>query len=387
MNQTKPLSHLTVLDFSAVYAGPICSRLLADCGANVIKIEATGAGDLTRGPKGTSRVFSHFNAGKQSIALDLKHAEGQQIAHKLLASADVVIENFRPGVMAQFGLDYARVSKQRPDLVYCSISGFGQEGPMAQRAAYAPIAHAASGFDIAHARNQRDPNADPSVWGIMIADMLTGTYAFGAIQTALIGRTQSGKGDYIDVTMLESMMSLIPGQIQLAQIPDAPPARGFHPVRTQDGFVMICIVSGKNLRTLCKAMERLDMLDDPRFAFGEHFKNQPLFLQEIESWSSRLTTDACEHALNATGVPCSRYNSPEDLFDHPQIQERQSFTEQQDEYGAFLIQNAPFKFTGVNTATSSETPSLGEHTDRILAGLLKYSAADIERLRGLGAIG
>jgi crotonobetainyl-CoA:carnitine CoA-transferase CaiB-like acyl-CoA transferase len=150
---------------------------------------------------------------------------------------------------------------------------------------------------------------------------------------------------------------------------------------------MICIVSGKNLRTLCKAMERLDMLDDPRFAFGEHFKNQPLFLQEIESWSSRLTTDACEHALNATGVPCSRYNSPEDLFDHPQIQERQSFTEQQDEYGAFLIQNAPFKFTGVNTATSSETPSLGEHTDRILAGLLKYSAADIERLRGLGAIG
>jgi CoA:oxalate CoA-transferase len=387
MNQTKPLAHLTVLDFSAVYAGPICSRLLADCGANVIKIEATGAGDLTRGPKGTSRVFSHFNAGKRSIALDLKHAEGQRVAHQLLGSADVVIENFRPGVMKQFGLDYASVAKSRPDLVYCSISGFGQQGPMAQRAAYAPIAHAASGFDIAHARIQRDPNADPSVWGIMIADMLTGTYAFGAIQTALLGRTQSGKGDYIDVTMLESMMSLIPGQIQLAQIPNAPPARGFHPVRTLDGFVMICIVSGKNLRTLCKAMGREDMLEDPRFAFGEHFKNQPLFLQEIENWSSQLSTDACELALNATGVPCSRYNSPEDLFEHPQVKVRQSFTQQQDEYGAFLIQNAPFTFAGVNTSTSSETPALGQHTDEILGSVLGYSAADIGRLREAGAVG
>jgi crotonobetainyl-CoA:carnitine CoA-transferase CaiB-like acyl-CoA transferase len=387
MNQTKPLAHLTVLDFSAVYAGPICSRLLADCGANVIKVEATGAGDLTRGPKGTSRVFSHFNAGKQSIALNLKQAEGQRVAHQLLESADVVIENFRPGVMQQFGLDYANVVKARSDLVYCSISGFGQKGPMAQRAAYAPIAHAASGFDIAHARGQRDPNADPSVWSIMIADMLTGTYAFGAIQTALLGRTQSGKGDYIDVTMMESMMSLIPGQIQLAQIPDAPPVRGFHPVRTQDGFVMICIVSGKNMRTLCEAMERPDMLNDPRFAFGEHFKNQPLLLQEIENWSTQLSTDACEQALNATGVPCSRYNSPEDLFDHPQLQVRQSFTEQQDEYGAFLIQNAPFTFTGVNTATSCETPTLGQHTDEILGNVLKYSAEDIAQLRKVGAIG
>lgn len=383
----KPLSHIKVVDFSAVYAGPICSRMLADCGANVIKVETTGAGDLTRGPKGKSRVFCHFNAGKRSIAVDLKHPEGRKIALELIASADVLIENFRPGVMKQFGLDYATVKQTRPDLVYCSISGFGQQGPFAQRAAYAPVAHAASGFDMAHMQTQLQPDADPAIWGIMIADMLTGSYALGAIQTALLGRTQSGLGEHIDVTMLESMMTLIPAQVQNAQIPNAPAPRGFQPVRTKDGFVIICIVSNKNMRCLCEAMQRPDMLQDERYTFGQHFKNHDLFIAEIERWSSQLDTVACEQALNEFSVPCSVYNRPQDLFDHPQIVSRQAFTEQQDEYGTFVIQNAPFQFASVNIATASETPALGQHTDEVLAAELGYVAADIQRLRQAGVVG
>ena len=386
MTQSKPLSHLKVLDFSAVYAGPICARLLSDCGADVIKIETLGSGDMIRGPNGTTRVFSHFNAGKRSIALDLRRVEAQEITRQLLIDTDVVIENFRPGVMQKFGLDYGTVKALNPTLVYCSISGFGQQGPFAQRAAYAPIAHAASGFDVAHMRTQQQANAEPSVSSIMIADMLTGSFAFGAIQTALLGRERSGQGDFIDVSMLESMMSLIPGQVQLAQIPNAPSSNGFHPIRTSDGFVMICIVSSKNMRRLCEAIDRVDLLTDPRFANGEHFKNTKAFIEEIQQWSKSRSAQACESALNKFGVPCSLYNTPEDLFDHPQVLFRQAFTEQQDEDGIFKIQNAPFKLANIDISTSQLSPKLGQHTDEILSHVLKLADDEIRNLRLNGII-
>jgi len=381
MNQSKPLGHLKVIDFSAVYAGPICTRLLSDCGADVIKIETPGMGDVIRGPKGTSRVFAHFNAGKKSIAIDLKTPDGQKVAIELVKDADVVIENFRPGVMQQFGLDYESLKLIKPDLIYCSISGFGQTGPFAQRAAYAPIAHAASGFDIAHMRSQDDDEIEPSIWGIMIADMLTGSYAYGAIQTAIIGRYQSGRGEYIDVTMLESMMSLIPAQIQSAQIDRPPQGGGFHPVRTSDGFLMICVLSGKNMRGLCEAIDRLDILEEDRFSSSQRFKHMNEFVAEIESWSRKRLALECEEILNRFGVPCSIYNAAEDLFDHPQIVSRNVFTEQEDEYGMFKIQNAPYSFASVDISTSAKSPGLGEHTDQVLSEMLGYEAGRIAKLR------
>ena len=382
MSQTKPLAHLKIIDFSAVYAGPICTRLMSDCGADVIKIETPGLGDVIRGPKGTSRVFSHFNAGKKSVAVDLKTPEGQKMAKALVADADVVVENFRPGVMKQFDLDYQSLSAVKPDLVYCSISGFGQKGPFAQRAAYAPIAHAAGGFDITHMRSQGEEEVEPSIWGIMIADMLTGSYAYGAIQTALLGRQQTGKGEYIDVTMLESMISLIPGQMQGAQIENAPKGGGFHPVRTNDGHLMICILSGKNMQGLCEAINRQDMLGDARFSSSQRFRHMKEFVAEIESWSLHLSALECEEALNRYGVPCSVYNAAEDLFDHPQILSRNVFTEQQDEYGMFKIQNAPYIFASVDISTSNESPRLGEHTDQVLSQYLGYGEDQISSLRG-----
>jgi len=381
----KPLGGLKVVDFSAVFAGPICTRLLSDCGADVIKVEPPVGGDVIRGPYGRSRLFAHFNAGKKCVALNLAMAEAQELARELIADADVVVENYRPGIMAKFGLDYDSLKDEFPGLVYCSISGFGQTGPQVHRAAYAPIAHAASGFDHVHQQDQPDAEAPPPVWGIMVADMLTGSYAHGAILTALLGKERHGRGEYIDVTMLESMMMLIPTQIQFAQIDNPPTVAGFRPVLCKDGFVMICIVSGKNLKCLADTIGKPELAKDDRFQLGARNNNADAFFAEIEAFTSQYTVDEAERLLNDGGVPCSRYNSPADLFSHPQLIERSSFTTFEERTNSFLIQNAPFLLRSVDISTNPTNPALGEHTLEVL-GRSKDKEA-LEALRSQGVIG
>jgi crotonobetainyl-CoA:carnitine CoA-transferase CaiB-like acyl-CoA transferase len=357
--------------------------MLSDNGADVTKIEPLGVGDTVRA---NTRIFSHFNAGKKSIQIDLSSNQGQDIAHKLIDDSDVVIENYRPGVMERFGLDYASIKERCPHVVYCSISGFGQTGPDAQRAAYAPIAHAASGFDISHMRSQLDDNPRPAASGIMIADMLTGAYAYGAIQTALLGRMTSGKGDYIDVTMLESTMMLIPGQQQMAQITDPPQIGGFQPVAASDGFIMLCIVSEKNFSGLAEAIQRPDMLTDERFAKGMRFLNMAEFVAEIELWSTHRDVSECERILNQHGVPCSRYNTPADLFDQPQLAHRGTFRPMQDSDGTFMIQNLPYQYASFDNSTSDESPDPGQHTDWVLEHRINLDATAIAALRTDGVV-
>ena len=386
MSKSKPLDGYKVVDFSAVFAGPICSRFLRDCGAEVIKVESPGVGDITRGVNGITPVFAHFNAGKRSIAVDLKQSAGQSLVTQLISDADIVIENFRPGIMAKFGLDFENLQPENPELVYCSISGFGQSGPYVNRAAYAPIVHAASGFDSVHAQSQQGPNEDevirPSNWEIMVADILTGSYAFGAIQTALLGRERGGGGSYIDVSMMESMMTLIPAHIQSAQMEQPALIGRFFPVKVKDGFVMACVVSDKNLECLAAAIGRPDLLEDPRFVRGPRTENFYLLAEEIEHWSVSLSARECEEALNRAGVPCSLYQQVDDLFAHPQVVERNSFSSIHDDVlGDFLIQNMPFKLAGTDSAAASWAAKLGEHTDEILIESLQLKPAEIESLR------
>jgi|TARA_B110000879_G_scaffold105418_1_gene142074 CoA:oxalate CoA-transferase len=386
MSKSKPLDGYKVVDFSAVFAGPICSRFLRDCGADVIKVESPGVGDLTRGVNGITQVFAHFNAGKRSIAVDLKQPAGQSLVKQLISDADIVIENFRPGIMAKFGLDFESLQPDNPELVYCSISGFGQSGPHVNRAAYAPIVHAASGFDSVHAQSQQGPKEDevmrPSNWEIMVADILTGSYAFGAIQTALLGRERGGGGSYIDVSMMESMMTLIPAHIQSAQMEQPALIGRFFPVKVKDGYVMACVVSDKNLECLAAALSRPDLLEDPRFVRGPRTENFYLLAEEIERWSASLSAAECEEALNRAGVPCSLYQQVDDLFAHPQVVERNSFSSVHDEVlGDFLIQNMPFKLAGRDSTAASWAAKLGEHTDEILSERLHLKPADIEKLR------
>ena len=386
MSKRKPLDGYKVVDFSAVFAGPICSRFLRDCGADVIKVESPGVGDLTRGVDGITPVFAHFNAGKRSIAVDLKQPAGQSLVKQLISDADIVLENFRPGIMAKFGLDFESLRAKNPELIYCSISGFGQSGPYVNRAAYAPIVHAASGFDSVHAQSQQGSNEDavmrPNNWEIMVADILTGSYAFGAIQTALLGRERGGGGSYIDVSMMESMMTLIPAHIQSAQMEQPALIGRFFPVKVKDGFVMVCAVSDKNLECLAAALDRPDLLKDPRFVRGPRTENFYLLAEEVERWSVSLSAAECEEALNRAGVPCSLYQQVDDLFAHPQVVERNSFADIHDDVlGDFLIQNMPFKLSGTDNAAASWAAKLGEHTNEILSERLNFKPAEIESLR------
>ena len=253
----RPLDGIRVLDFTAVVSGPYCTRLLADMGATVIKVEADG-GDLLRHAvplsAAGSRYFAAFNAGKQSIVIDLKAPSGAAIARELAAKCDVVVENFRPGVMEKLGLGYDALADANPALVYCSISGFGQTGPMRDWPAYAPIVHALSGFDHVFTQCQ-DDRSEPPITGIQVADVLTGAFAFGAIQSALIKRFRTGRGDYIDATLIESAMALVTGDLQMPQIETDTRIQTFKAVRANDGFVMPVILTEKAFETLCSIVD------------------------------------------------------------------------------------------------------------------------------------
>src|ERR1700758_695574 len=288
------LDSLRVLDFTTTIAGPHCTRLLADLGAEVIKIEAP-EGDMmrTRPPlrNGASTSFGQLNAGKKSITLDLKSPRAVEAVRRLVATADVVVENFRPGVMRRFGLDYDALAPIKPELIYCAISGYGQTGPSSQLPAYAPVIHAASGYDLAHMAYQGEQRR-PDYCGIYIADVLTGTYAFGAILTALYQRQLTGQGQLIDVSMLESMLSLTLSEIQLAQFPIAPPGRPvFGPIATKDGWLNLSVASERTFQNLAAAAGRRDWIDDPRFAkYPDRRANWGQLIDELEVWSKGLSS-------------------------------------------------------------------------------------------------
>lgn len=382
MLHSKPLAGFKVVDFSAVYAGPICARFLLDCGAEVIKIEPPGIGDITRGVDGMAPAFAHFNAGKRSVAIDLKLAQGQSLVRDLIRQADILIQNFRPGIMQKFGLDYDSLKQEQPDLVYCSISGFGQSGPWVDRAAFAPIVHAASGFDAVFAQGQDNKEKRPPNWEIMVADILTGSYAFGAVQTALLGRERTGQGEHLDVSMMDAMMTLIPAQLQAAQMEEPLPIGRFYPVKTSDGFVMVTPISNKIFHSLCELLQRPELLQDPRFVFGPRTRHFRELAEEVEKWSAQLSTEECVSALNSAGVPCSAYAEPDELFAHPQVVERQSFsTVENDRLGRFLIQNMPIKFQHMDNSASPWVASLGEHSDEVLKTSLGLDTTTIAELR------
>ena len=263
------LGGLRVLDFTTTIAGPHCGRMLADLGAEVVKIEAP-EGDMmrTRPPlrAGASTSFGQLNAGKKSVVLDLKSPRGVEAARRLVATAGVVVENFRPGVMRRFGLDYPAMKEIKPDIVYCAISGYGQTGPSAELPAYAPVIHASSGYDLAQIAHQEEARR-PDYCGIFIADVLTGTYAFGAIMTALYRRQLTGEGQMIDVSMLESMLTLTLSEIQAAQFPVTPPGRPiFGPIATKDGYIMLAIASERTFQNLAAASGHPGWTSDLRFA-------------------------------------------------------------------------------------------------------------------------
>jgi crotonobetainyl-CoA:carnitine CoA-transferase CaiB-like acyl-CoA transferase len=367
---TKSFAGLRVLDFSTTIAGPHCARMLADMGAEVIKIETSeGETMRTRPPlrNGCSTVFGQLNVGKKSLVLDLKSPQGTEVIRRLVAGADILVENFRPGVMRRLKLDWARLGELNPKLIYCSISGYGQTGPSAELPAYAPVIHAASGYDMAHLSYQPG-RSRPDYCGVYHADVLTGTYAFGAIASALYQRQLTERGQHIDVSMLESMLTLTLSELQWSQFAVAPTSRPmFGPIQTSDGYVMVAIASEKTFQGLMKVIGHPEWVSDPRFAkYADRRNNWAHLMDGVEAWSRTVTTARCLVALNGEGVPSSAYRTVAEALEDPQIAHRRAISEVEDDGGAFRVLNLPFRMSGADVSAGKRISTLGEHTRALL---------------------
>jgi crotonobetainyl-CoA:carnitine CoA-transferase CaiB-like acyl-CoA transferase len=384
------LSGVRVLDFSFVMSGPYCTRLLADLGADVIKVESTH-GDLTRNRPplrdGKSSYYAALNCGKRSIVLDLKHAGARDIIHRLIGQIDVVVENFRPGVMKRLGLDHATLSSLNPRLVYCSISGFGQGASGDGKGAYAPTLHALSGYDRAMASYQPGGERPPNT-GIFVGDVLGGSLAFGAIQAALLQRERTGRGDLVDLSLLDSMLSLLVCELQESQFPEQPRHFVYEPTRANDGWLMVAPTTQDNFAALCEATGHREWLTDPRFATGgARQRHWTALLRELDGWAGQRSVAACERVLDAHRVPCSRYLDVAEAMKLPSVVERGTRCEVEDGAGAFAIAGTPFRMNEGNAGPRAHLPALGEDGPKVLEQLLAMNRAQTDELRASGVLG
>ncbi len=393
-NAAEPLlAGITVLDFTRVLAGPYSTRLLADLGADVIKIERPGEGDEVRyvghqmdpERRDQSAYFARINAGKRSIAIDLANPGARAVVLDLLARADVVVENFAPGVMKKYALDYATLSAIRPDIVYCSVSGFGQTGPLSSMQAYAHLINAFSGLMELECGGSFAPRAS----NLQAADVLAGAHAFGAICAALIRQKRSGRGAYLDVSMLECMVAaddinyiaLLNGGAVERRVR---PGMVVHPVGGR--HVATQIGSGPAMwPRLVALMGRPDLEHDPRFATpADRRANWDELQVLIGEWLERYgSADAAVKALAAARVPVAPMMTAEEMIEHPHLLGREFFQElPHGAAGRVRVTAPPFHLDGAVVPPAGPAPHRsGEHTREVLAEVLGYDAARIEQLR------
>lgn len=385
-----PLQGIRVLDFSIMLAGPYCARLLADVGADVIKIEPPEGDDMRlRTPlrDGNSAYFGQLNAGKRSLALDLKSAEAIKLVHQLVGETDILVENFRPGVMDRLGLGYEALRQINPRLIYCSISGYGQTGPAAERAAYAMIVHAESGFDRSLMRYAGDRDR-PATGAIFVADVLGGIFGYSAIQTALVQRQRTGVGQRIDVALMDCMLNLLVYELQEAQFPIHASRPTYGPVRTLDGDILIAPITPRNFTALCEVTGQTELAGDPRFStVPARGANWTAMMQVIEQWTERHTVEQCMTALEKAGVPSAVYRDPGAALTDPHLLQRGAFATIADRAGEFTGVNAPWKMSGADTAMKRDIPAVGAHRDEVLLQALGLSAHAIAGLAEAGAFG
>lgn len=384
------LKGIRVIDFTIVMSGPLATRALADAGADVIKVEAP-AGDVVRHRpphrEGLSTYFYAMNCGKRSTVLDLQTDEGKRIARRLIAQADVVVENFKPGVMKRLGLDYESLRADNPRLIYCSISGFGQTGPKAGTPAYAPVIHAASGYENAHTQYQRGTTR-PANNGIFLADVLGGLNAACAIQLALYERERSGLGQHIDVALMDSVLGMLIYEMQAAQFPPDRPRQVYEPVKSNDGFVMVAAVTPKNLEVLFDVIGYPQGKTDPRFAtIRAKESNWAALLEIIEGWTSQRSGLECETTLLAAGVPCSRYRTVGEAMADPQTQARGTLAQMGSGDGSFMVANPAYRMSRSRNEARPLLATLGQHTHEVLHEVLRCESAELQALSARGVLG
>ena len=391
------LEGIRVLDFSRVLAGPYCTMLLADLGAAVIKVEAPGVGDLSRGMEPhlddeTSGAFLTVNRNKTSIAVDLKSEEGRQVARRLMETVDVVIENFRPGVMKKFGLDYDSVKGDLPGLVYCSISGFGQTGPYATRGGFDLIAQGMSGLMSVTGV----PGSDPVKCGIPITDLGAGLFAVYGILAALVERSSSGSGQYVETSLFETGLGLqvweITENLYTGRIPQ--PTGSAHRLgapyqafRCSDGYITLGADSDRLWLTFCKVIDLPDLAHDRRFETNTgRMENLAALETAIEQRLSTRTRAHWLQLLEIAGIPAGPINTvPEALADPHTVARDMLVAQDHPQFGPLKTVGPVVKFSRTAASVRSVAPRIGENSVQVLteAG---FSEEEIGGLLGDGVV-
>ncbi len=407
--RTGPLEGLKVLDLSRVLAGPWSAQLLGDFGADVVKVERPGTGDDTRGwgppflrdaagaETADAAYFMSANRAKRSIALDLSAPQAQEIARRLAERADILIENYKVGGLAKYGLDYPTIRDINPHLIYCSITGFGQSGPYAARAGYDLIAQGAGGImSITGERDDR-PGGGPQKVGVAAADLMTGMYAATAILAALANRERTGRGQHIDIALLDTQVAWLANQAMNYLIGGTPPARagnehqnivpyGVFPAR--DGHFVLGIGNNTQFRKFCAVAGRSEIPDDPRFATNtDRVQNREPLISMLNDITCRRTMDEWIAALEPEGVPCGPINTIDRVFAHPQIEARDMRVTIPHSLGIEVDYPAnPIKFSETPVDYPRAAPLLDEDGDAVLRDWLDLDDAAIAALRenGLG---
>ncbi len=389
------LAGLRVLDLSRVVAGPYCGLLLADLGADVVKVERPGRGDDLRhwGGSGMSPVFAALNRNKRSVALDLGHPEGARLALALASRADVVIENFLPGVADRLGLGYAAVRAANPGVVYASITGFGQTGPYARRPGYNSIAQGMSGLMALTGM----PGHPPTKVGGSVADVAAALLAFGAINAALLHRARGGEGQHLDISLLAATIGLLPDPVALFfaaggrrparegnRNPNLSPAEAF---RTRDGLINIVLMNPDQWGRFCAVLGDPALATDPRFATNEaRLAHRDEFRARVEQVLAEAPTAEWVERFEKAAIACGPIYEFDEVWQDPQVQHLGLAVEMdQPGCGRVTMLGLPLRGTGFAWRLRRPAPALGEHTAEVLAEV-GVTEAELRRLAAEGAV-
>lgn len=392
------LSHIRVLDLSRILAGPWAGQTLADYGAEVIKVERPESGDDTRrwgppfvkdaeGNPGDAAYYHSANRGKKSVAIDITTEDGQALVRKLAAEVDVIIENYKVGGLSKYGLDYDSLKAVNPRLVYCSITGFGQDGPYKHRAGYDFMIQAMGGLMSITG----EPEGQPVKVGVALADVMTGLYAVTAIQAALLHREQSGEGQHIDMSLLDVQVAALANQaMNFLVAEEAPPRLGnAHPnivpyeaFATADGHIILAVGNDKQFRAFCELAGAADLAENPAFATNpQRVANRTDLIPLIKHLMQQNSSDWWLTQLEGCDVPCGPINTLDQVFTDPQVQHRKmQLNLQHPEIGTVPGVANPVKFSATPVEYGSASPLLGEHSNEVLEGL-GLDAAEIVKLR------
>ncbi|VBB10894.1 CaiB/BaiF CoA transferase family protein [Burkholderia stabilis] len=403
------LSHIRVLDLTRVLAGPWCAQTLADFGADVIKVERPGAGDDTRhwGPPylkdadgadtAEAAYYLAANRNKRSVTVDIATPEGQQIVRELAAQSDVVLENYKVGQLKKYGLDYESLCAVKPDLIYCSVTGFGQTGPYAHRAGYDFIVQGIGGFMSITGERDGEPGGGPQKAGVAIADLATGLYSTIAVLAALAHRDRTGEGQYVDMALLDVQVALLANMNTNFLASGKPPVRwgNAHPnivpyqtFQTSDGWIIVAVGNDGQFRKFVEAGGQPELADDERFATNPSRVRHRDTLVPIlaEMVKARGKADWIG-ALEAAGVPCGPINDLDEVFDNEQVVARGMQVSLPHPCGADvkLVRN-PIRMSATPPDARTAPPMLGAQTDDVLRDMLGYDDERIAALKAKQAI-